>query len=81
MPHQIKIARGSRSLCACGCGQRKTSFRRRFASGHNDSIRQVRGRGGQRVFPADWKPALPKKGKFQNMREEKANDIQNSGGR
>src|SRR5712692_6921350 len=35
MAHQTKVFRGSRSLCGCGCGRRKTSFRRRFASGCN----------------------------------------------
>lgn len=32
---QIKVARGSRFLCKCGCGTRKTNPRRRYAPGHD----------------------------------------------
>lgn len=35
MARQIKVARGSRFLCKCGCGSRKTSPRRRYAPGHD----------------------------------------------
>ena len=30
------------SLCSCGCGQRKTSQKKRFAAGHNMDARQRR---------------------------------------
>lgn len=35
MARQIKVVRGSAALCRCGCGQRKTNPKRRYAPGHD----------------------------------------------
>ena len=50
MAHQIKVAKGSRFICACGCGRRKTNPNRRFAPGHSRNIS-----GAHRKFKNSWR--------------------------
>lgn len=59
MARQIKVARGSRFICKCGCGQRKTNPKRWFAPGHSYQFtarRRARGFGR----PAPEEKSVPK---------------------